>query len=78
MTRIFSDGHYSYYINERDHNPPHVHIRYKSSCEARITFEGVILSNTGFKNRELKAFCRVLKTRKDQLKRKWDEQNPKR
>jgi hypothetical protein len=73
MTLIKKSGLIKYYVNEKDHNPPHVPVRYKDFCETRITMTGVVLSNNGFKTAQLKIFVAfILKYHVDFLEA-WDE-----
>lgn len=74
MPKILTDGIYAFYVHGGDHNPPHVHIVFRD-LEARITFDGIVLTNTGFKNKLIKRFIAKIEERRDDFEAAWREYN---
>jgi hypothetical protein len=61
-----------------DHLPAHVHV-YHGEKVTRINFEPVeleVLDSTGFRERELKKICQLLKPHREQLIETWNKMHP--
>lgn len=65
------------YVIAGDHNPPHVHVIYKNGeKETRITIKDQeIITNNGFKPKELRQIVEHVKENEDELLKTWNEFN---
>ena len=77
MPFIKRSGSFRYTIQDNDHNPPHIHVRDRRH-EARITVDGIVLSNTGFKSRNLKVMIAFIERYREDFEEAWNELRPKR
>lgn len=74
---VLAEGNRSelkYRIFANDHQPAHVHVLYKNRAkEARITFDGILLTNNGFSGREIRYFVSQILAHREDFQEAWDE-----
>lgn len=78
MPTIFEIGLIKIQIYARDHNPPHAHaiIGDGAEYEARINLKtGEVLSNVGFRSKDLKVLVARVMNRRDDFLKAWSEFN---
>ena len=73
MVKIKSQGNIGFYVFQNDHNPPHIHVRYKKQYEARISLEGVVLTNNGFTGKQLKIFVKFIEEYQQEFLEAWND-----
>lgn len=64
------------YINTRDHNPPHFHIRMNDGREALVEIETMEMHSRGIAQREIKEALTWATENRDMLIAKIREYNP--
>lgn len=64
------------YINTRDHNPPHFHIRMNDGREALVEIETMEINSRGITHREIKEALKWASDNKDMLLTRFKEYNP--
>lgn len=64
------------YINTRDHNPPHFHIRMNDGRDALVEIETMEILSHGISQREIKEALNWAADNRDMLIAKFREYNP--
>jgi hypothetical protein len=77
MPLIYEINMIKFYIYSMDHNPPHVHVKFKGAeliCELNNL---TITHSKGFKNKEEKLIIGFIKLKKSLFLEAWSEYNEK-
>lgn len=64
------------YINARDHNPPHFHVRMSDGRDAFVEIESLEMHSGSVSRREIKEALAWAATNRDLLRRTFKEYNP--
>ncbi len=65
-----------FYLNTRDHNPPHFHIRMNDGREALVEIETMVMHSRGISRREIKEALDWVADNREMLIAKFREYNP--